>query len=93
MITLEGLNQEFSFHTSEAASQNIENPNQMIKKFLIVFSVFTALNVFAQTDTTKTQTPKDSASIDNTFNVPLFSTSGGDLEGDLEQQDVSSLLM
>jgi hypothetical protein len=63
----------------------------MIKKILIITSVFAALNGWSQTDSTKTETPKDST--DNSFNIPLFSTSGGDLEGDLEQQDVSALLM
>lgn len=65
----------------------------MIKRILFLAAVLVSVKGYSQTDSTKTETPKDSASTDNTFNIPIFSTSGGDLEGDLEQQDVSSLLM
>src|ERR1044071_4320069 len=66
--------------------------NTMIKRILILSAVFFYAEISSQTDSTKIDTQKDSTA-DNTFNLPLFSTSGGDLEGDLEQQDVSALLM
>lgn len=48
-------------------------------------------NVFAQTDsTTVSDTQIDSSQ--SKFNIPIFSTSGGDVDTDLEQQDVSALL-
>lgn len=64
----------------------------MIKRILFLAAVLVSIEGSSQTDSTKTGTPKDSTA-DNSFNIPIFSTSGGDLEGDLEQQDVSSLLM
>jgi hypothetical protein len=65
----------------------------MIKRILSISAVLISLHAFSQTDSTATETPKDSSGTDNTFQIPIFSTTGGDLEGDLEQQDVSSLLM
>ena len=50
-----------------------------------------SIQMKSQVDSTSTDSSKDTTS--TTFNIPIFSTSGGDLEGDLEQQDVSSLLM
>lgn len=64
----------------------------MIRRILFLGAVLISITGSAQTDTTKTDTAKDSVNA-STFNIPIFSTSGGDLEGDLEQQDVSSLLM
>jgi len=64
----------------------------MIKRILILLAVLVSVKVFSQADSLKIDRQKDSLG-DNTFNLPLFSTSGGDLEGDLEQQDVSALLM
>jgi hypothetical protein len=65
----------------------------MIRSLIAGVCVCFALNSYSQTDTTATDgAPKDSTS-NNNFNIPIFSTSGGDVEGDLEQQDVSALLM
>ena len=65
----------------------------MIKRILFFAAVLISIKGYSQADSTKTDNPKDTANGDNSFNIPIFSTSGGDLEGDLEQQDVSSLLM
>lgn len=64
----------------------------MIKRILFSAAVLISIKGYSQTDSTKTDTPKDTTNSDNNFNIPIFSTSGGDLEGDLDQQDVSSLL-
>ncbi|MBK7667755.1 MAG: hypothetical protein IPJ32_10685 [Sphingobacteriaceae bacterium] len=65
----------------------------MIKRILFLTAVLISTKGFSQTDSTSTNGTKDTTNSDNSFNIPIFSTSGGDLEGDLEQQDVSSLLM
>lgn len=62
----------------------------MVKKLVTVVCVFLCANFLAQNDSTDVKENTDSLS--TKFNIPLFSTSGGDVENDLEQQDVSSLL-
>jgi hypothetical protein len=63
----------------------------MVKRILFLVLIIFSISVYAQTDSTA------AALVDTTnatnINLPIFSTSGGDVEGDLEQQDVSSLLM
>jgi len=61
----------------------------MIKKLLCFASILLMQDAFSQTDTTKVA-PGDTSSA---FNIPIFSTSGGDVDADLEQQDASALLM
>jgi len=63
----------------------------MIKKLLAFGFVCAAFQLSAQTDSTEVK-ENNSDSLSTKFNIPLFSTSGGDVENDLEQQDVSSLL-
>ncbi|HWY10101.1 MAG TPA: hypothetical protein VN026_02190 [Bacteroidia bacterium] len=65
----------------------------MIKRFLIFSAVILSIKGYSQTDSTITDIAGDSINSSAALNIPIFSTSGGDLEGDLEQQDVSSLLM
>jgi hypothetical protein len=65
----------------------------MIKRILFLGSILISMEAMSQSDSTSTETTKDTTNSNTTFNIPIFSTSGGDLEGDLEQQDVSSLLM
>lgn len=65
----------------------------MIKKLLIASLVGVSFGASAQVDSTAAGATNDTTNASTTFNIPIFSTSGGDLEGDLEQQDVSSLLM
>ena len=49
-------------------------------------------SAYSQNDSTHVKDyQKDTLS--TKFNIPIFSTSGGDVDNDLEQQDVSSLLM
>lgn len=67
----------------------------MIKRILIYLFFFLGTKLFSQTDSTLVAdsinvTVHDTAN--TKFNIPLFSTSGGDLDADLEQQDVSALL-
>jgi hypothetical protein len=62
----------------------------MVKKLVTVVFVLMCANFLAQNDSTDVKEETDSLS--TKFNIPLFSTSGGDVDGDLEQQDVSSLL-
>lgn len=62
----------------------------MIKKIIAVVCVLVWSSLGAQNDSTDVKENTDSLS--TKFNVPLFSTSGGDVDNDLEQQDVSSLL-
>jgi hypothetical protein len=53
-------------------------------------------SVHAQTETQKNDSTDikdhDSDSLSTSFNIPIFSTGGADVDSDLEQQDVSSLL-
>ncbi len=64
----------------------------MIKRFFLpLTALIFAANLNAQTDSTANATKDTTAN--NSVNLPIFSTSGGDLDTDLEQQDVSSLLM
>ena len=61
----------------------------MVKKLVTVVFVFLCATHLAQNDSTYIREKNDSLS--TKFNIPLFSTSGGDVDSDLEQQDVSSL--
>jgi hypothetical protein len=69
----------------------------MIRKIAVALFVLCCCNGIAQNDSSSVK-KEDEYVRDNTdslntkFNIPIFSTSGGDIEGDLEQQDVSSLL-
>lgn len=63
----------------------------MIKKVIYGVALFSSVTIFAQTDST-TVNDSQSDTTGNKFNIPIFSTSGGDVDADLEQQDVSSLL-
>ncbi len=77
----------------------------MIRKSVVALCVLFGGMISAQNDSSAVK-PNDSSAVnvkdeyvrENTdslsskFNIPLFSTSGGDLENDLDQQDVSSLL-
>jgi hypothetical protein len=71
----------------------------MIRKLLFVTLCFAVFGVFSQTDTSKFRVADTTHLHDNhvdttqtAFNIPIFSTGGGDVDADLEQQDVSSLL-
>jgi len=69
----------------------------MIKKLLFLALIITSLNISAQTDTSRIAVKDTTTDVLNdtsqtVFNIPIFSTSGGDVDADLEQQDVSSLL-
>lgn len=69
----------------------------MIKRLLIIILTLIGINAYSQTDST---TVSDSLQVSDStrasnnakFNIPIFTTSGGDLDADLEQQDVSALL-
>lgn len=62
-------------------------------KFIILFIFFASvIHLKSQIDTAFSDNSTKDTSHTN-FNIPVFSTSGGDLEGDLEQQDISALLM
>ncbi len=65
----------------------------MIKRIIIAALTGIGFSASAQVDSTATDTATDTTHSSTTFNIPIFSTSGGDLDADLEQQDVSSLLM
>lgn len=65
----------------------------MIKKLLTVCLLCASITAFSQADSTATEASADTSANNQTFNIPIFSTSGGDLDADVEQQDVSSLLM
>ena len=65
----------------------------MIKRLLTVCMLCASIAAFSQADSTVTETAADTSASNQTFNIPVFSTSGGDLDADVEQQDVSSLLM
>ncbi len=66
----------------------------MLKRIFILVTIFSITTLRAQTDSTTTgDSDKDTSRTQSSFNIPIFSTSGGDLDTDLEQQDVSSLLM
>lgn len=62
----------------------------MIKRILSFSALILSVNVYSQSDSTAVDLQKDTTA---SLNLPIFSTSGGDLDTDLEQQDVSSLLM
>ncbi len=62
----------------------------MIKQLTCVALLLVGSKLVSQTDSTVTDTQADTAS--TKFNVPIFSTSGGDADSELEQQDASSLL-
>ncbi|MCE3226871.1 MAG: TonB-dependent receptor [Bacteroidetes bacterium] len=71
----------------------------MIRNLICFCLIFSAAISFAQTDSTRLVVKDTSVVKDNhtdtasaAFNIPIFSTSGGDVDADLEQQDVSSLL-
>ncbi len=59
--------------------------------FITFYIVSFVTLVNAQTDTIPSGMGKDTS--DTQFNIPIFSTAGGDVDNDLEQQDVSALLM
>ncbi len=63
----------------------------MIKRILSLTALIFSISLSAQNDSTAVDSQKDSTN--SSLNLPIFSTSGGDLDTDLEQQDVSSLLM
>jgi hypothetical protein len=67
----------------------------MIKKLVVCVLVLIGTVTYSQTDTLiisdTTQVAEQDTS-NSKFNIPIFSTSGGDLDADLEQQDVSALL-
>lgn len=63
----------------------------MVKRILSLAALIFSLSISAQNDSTAVDSQKDSTN--SSLNLPIFSTSGGDLDTDLEQQDVSSLLM
>src|SRR4051812_48171418 len=63
----------------------------MIKRILTLTALVLSVSVHSQTDSTAVDQQKDTSN--TSLNLPIFSTSGGDLDTDLEQQDVSSLLM
>lgn len=65
----------------------------MSKIKVIAAFVCLSLTAYTQVDSTANGHANDTTNSTTSFNIPIFSTSGGDLEGDLEQQDVSSLLM
>ncbi len=56
---------------------------------LLFFSGITFAQV-TQSDSTIISTPADS--VDNTFNIPVFNATGGDIDSDIGQQESSSLL-
>lgn len=67
----------------------------MIKKLIVCVLVFIGTSMYSQTDTLIVSDSTHVTEHDTTnskFNIPIFSTSGGDLDADLEQQDVSALL-
>lgn len=64
----------------------------MIKKLIAIVFVLSGASVFAQDDSTAVK-ENQGDTLSSKFNIPIFSTSGGDVDNDLEQQDVSSLLM
>ncbi|MBA2611704.1 MAG: hypothetical protein H0U95_07030 [Bacteroidetes bacterium] len=64
-----------------------------IKSLLCLALLFFAGTIFSQVsqaDSTLTSDPSDS--LDNSFNVPIFNSTGGDIDSDLGQQESSSLL-
>lgn len=69
----------------------------MVKRLAVVLSVLCSVNFRAQNDSTSITKDDEyvrdnNDSLSTKTNIPIFSTSGGDIEGDFEQQDVSSLL-
>jgi hypothetical protein len=68
-----------------------------MRKNLLMLTLLCTKNIFAQVAPVLADTSSlnkvESDSVANNFNVPILSTSGGDADADLEQQDVSSLLM
>jgi len=65
----------------------------MRRLILLLTLVFLFFKTNAQQDSIPSLPASDSSNTDNTFQIPLFSTAGGDVENDMEQQDVSALLM
>ena len=63
----------------------------MTKKIIVFCILLLSGRAIAQKDSIKTNEP-ESDTLSNSNN-PVFSTSGGEVDNDLEQQDVSSLLM
>ena len=64
---------------------------KMIKHLTALTLLLCASGLFAQLDSTHVNDTQSDTS-QSKFNIPIFSTSGGDVDTDLEQQDVSSLL-
>lgn len=71
----------------------------MIKHLLCFAIVVCTLSIYSQTDTSRLKVADTTHVSDNhtdttqtTFNIPIFSTAGADVDADLEQQDISSLL-
>lgn len=63
----------------------------MIKRLATIGFICVVGFSSAQTDSTEVK-GNDKDSLSTKFNIPLFSTSGGEVENDIEQQDASSLL-
>lgn len=62
--------------------------NKSYSLILVLFVVFSR----AQVDSTAAKELNNDSTA-NKFNIPIFSTSGGEADSDMDQQDVSSLLM
>lgn len=58
--------------------------------FAFLFFAGATLAQVSQSDSTLTSGPTDS--LDNTFNIPVFNSTGGDIDSDIGQQETSSLL-
>jgi hypothetical protein len=63
----------------------------MIKRFCFI-CLFSTATFFAQAQTDSTNVTDNQSDTTKVNELPLFSTSGGEAEADIEQQDVSSLL-
>jgi hypothetical protein len=84
-----------SLRQTEAASKKQKRRVYMIRRFIAVLMICSVSDSFAQNDSLKGSDEyvrENTDSLSTKFNIPIFSTSGGEVENDLEQQDVSSLL-
>jgi hypothetical protein len=61
-----------------------------VKRYAIILFFMVGTVGLAQNDSAAVKENTDSLS--SRFNIPIFSTTGGDIENDMDQQDVSSLL-
>lgn len=64
----------------------------MIQRIFTAALIIYAGVAFSQADSANVKDAHSDTAA-TSFNIPIFSTSGGDVDADLEQQDVSSLLM